>query len=85
MAYKSSVKRKEQLGATVVLVRRELSTMLLSADTSKTDHFWLPLAYMRDVLFGFVYVPPPDSPYFSPAFFGAVQGRIKTVEELLNL
>ncbi len=70
----------EQRGGTVVLVRRALHAKVLSVDTSTADQMWLRLAGMRDVLFGFVYVPPFDSPYFSPALFGAVQERIKTAE-----
>lgn len=30
------------------------------------------------MLLGFVYVPPPDSPYFSPTQFGVAQERIKS-------
>ncbi len=63
-----------------MLLRRALHAKVLSVDTSTADQVWLRLAGMRNVLFGFVYVPPFDSPYFSPALFGAVQERIKTAE-----
>ena len=67
-------------GGTVVLVRRALHSAVMAVDTSVDDQVWLRLSCLQGVLLGFVYVPPHDSPYFSPTQFGAVQERIKAAK-----
>lgn len=66
-----------QWGSKVVPVRRTLQPTVLSVDTNVVDEVWLRLACLRNVLLGFAYVPLPDSQYFNPAQFSAVQERIK--------
>ena len=43
---------------------------------------WLQLKYLPGILFGFVYVPPHDSPYFSETSFSAIQEKLKTVSSV---
>lgn len=43
-----------------------------------TDQVWMRFACLPSELLGFVYVPPPDSTYFNPTQFSAVQERIKS-------
>ena len=63
---------------TCVLIKNHLSSDVTDIDTSIPDQVWLRLRYIPEVLFGFVYIPPSDSPYFSEASISAIQEKLKT-------
>ena len=80
VSYKSSVSGGGHRGGTVVLIRRSLHPTVRCVDTSTVDQVWIRLTCLPHVTLGFVYIPPSDSPYFSPAQFSAIQERIKTAD-----
>lgn len=68
-------------GGTVAMVRRSLHNKVVAVDTSTPDQVWLRLAVLPNLLIGFVYIPPTDSPYFSPEQLSAIQERVRSAEE----
>ena len=56
-------------GGTVVMVRNYLSQQVYNVDSSMTDQVWFQLRCVPDVMFGFCYVPPTDSSYFTHESF----------------
>ena len=77
VAYKSTTTGSGHRGGTAVLVRRVLHTSVVYMDTGTEDQVWMRMACIPGVLLGFVYVPPSDSTYFSPAQTSAIQERMK--------
>ena len=65
-------------GGTCVLIKNQLVSQLSGVDLSKPDQVWLQLRCFPSILFGFIYVPPQDSPYYSEASFSNIQEKIKT-------
>ena len=69
-------------GGTCVLIKNQLISQVSGLDLSIPDQVWLQLKYLPGILFGFVYVPPHDSPYFSETSFSAIQEKLKTVSSV---
>ena len=69
-------------GGTCVLIKNQLISQVSGLDLSIPDQVWLQLKYLLGILFGFVYVPPHDSPYFSETSFSAIQEKLKTVSSV---
>ena len=69
-------------GGTCVLIKNQLISQVSGVDLSIPDQVWLQLKYLPGILFGFVYVPPHDSPYFSETSFSAIQEKLKTVSSV---
>ncbi len=61
---------------TVLMVKNYLSRFVVSVDTSIEDQVWLRLCCAPRVLFGFCYIPPNDSQYFSHQSFSAIQEKL---------
>ena len=51
---------------------------MTDVDTRIPYQVWLRLRCVPEVLFGFVYIPPSDSPYFSETSISAIQEKLKT-------
>ena len=64
-------------GGTCVLIKNYLSSQVTQVDISRPDQVWLQLKCQPGVLFGFLYIPPHDSPYFSESSFSYIQEKIK--------
>ena len=69
-------------GGTCVLIKNQLISQVSGVDLSIPDQVWLQLKYLPGIFFGFVYVPPHDSPYFSETSFSAIQEKLKTVSSV---
>ena len=78
VSYKSIASGGTHRGGTVLLLRRSLQSGVISVDTGMEGQVWVRLSYAPDILFGFVYIPPSDSPYFNPVLISAIQEKIKT-------
>lgn len=65
-------------GGTCVLIKQHLNCYVAELDVTCTDQVWFKLKCIPDVLFGFCYVPPPDSPYFSLTLLSNIQEKIKS-------
>ena len=65
-------------GGTCELVKDHLRPYVTEIDASVPDQVWFKLKCVPDTLFGFCYLPPPDSPYFSYVALGRIQEKIKT-------
>ena len=63
-------------GGTVVLVKHYLSTQIFNVDKSIVDQVWLQLRCLPDIMFGFCYVPPADSEYFTHQSFVALHDKM---------
>ncbi len=57
------------------MIRQHLNCDVIELDASITDQVWFKLKCVPDVLFGFCYVPPPDSTYFSFALLSSIQEK----------
>ena len=62
-------------GGTVVFVRNYLSSQIYNFDNNIVDQVWLQIQCVPDTMFGFCYIPPTDSPYFSHQSFVALHEK----------
>lgn len=60
---------------TIVMVKNYLTRYVYSVDYSTGDQVWLKLKCIPGVVFGFCYVPPRDSEYFTHHAFSAIHTR----------
>ena len=63
-------------GGTVVLVKNYLSSQVYNIDNNIIDQVWLQIQCVPDTMFGFCYVPPSGSPYFSHQSFVALHEKM---------
>ena len=61
-----------------MLIKNYISNLVLSVDTSIGEQIWLRFKSSPELLFGFCYVPPCDSEYYSHESFAAIQEKIIT-------
>ena len=78
VSYKSAVSGGTHRGGTALLIRRSLQSEIISVDMSIEGQVWVSVYCAPDIMFGFMYIPPSDSPYFSPALISAIQEKVKT-------
>ncbi len=76
VGFRKIQKTQSHRGGTIVFVRNCLSQFVSCVDVSVDDQVWLSLECVPTILFGFCYVPPSDSPYFSHISFAAIHERI---------
>ncbi len=77
VSYQSKVAGTAERGGMVVLVRNYLADNVYDIDTSIGDQIWLQLRNCKGVLFGFCYIPPCDSQYYSHDAFSAIHNKIR--------
>lgn len=77
MTVKSNCKGTRERGGTVILIRNWLSKGIKLVDTAIEDQVWLQFTFAPRVMFGFCYIPPQDSEYYSHYSFAAIQEKIK--------
>lgn len=65
-------------GGIVLLMKNFLNNFVHKIDVSIGDQIWLQLSNVEDVLFGFCYIPPCDSPYYSHEAFVAIHEKVKS-------
>ena len=63
-------------GGAVVMVKNYLAPQVFNIDTSIIDQVWLQVRCAPDIMFGFCYIPPADSPYFSHQSFVAMNEKM---------
>lgn len=78
VSYKSDVRGSKERGGTVVLIKNYLFKDIASVDTSVKEQVWLKFRSMPKCLFGFVYIPPSDSEYYSHDSFASIQEKLRT-------
>ena len=76
VGYRKTNTQNSHRGGTIVFVKNCLSRFVKSVDVTVDDQVWLRLECVPTILFGFCYVPPSDSPYFSHYSFAAIHERI---------
>lgn len=76
IAFKSYNERNAHRGGTVVMVKESLSREVINVDTSIEDQVWMQLRCAPGIIFGFCYIPPSDSSYFSFSSFSAIQEKV---------
>ena len=54
-----------------------------NVDTNVEDQIWVEFRHIPRVMFGFCYIPPCDSQYYSREFFAATQERIREVKYVI--
>lgn len=74
--YRSINVQQAHRGGTAVFVKDYLTPFITSVDNSVPDQVWIQASCMKGVVFGFCYVPPSDSPYFSHVSFSAMHEKI---------
>ena len=65
-------------GGTAVMVKNCLSNFVYNVDYSIGDQVWFQMSNVEEVLFGFVYIPPSDSPFYSHEAFAAINEKIRS-------
>ena len=64
-------------GGTVVMIRNCFKAQTKVVDTTVDDQVWLQFTCVPKVMFGFCYIPPQDSEYYSHHSFAKVQEKMK--------
>ena len=62
-------------GGVAMLVKETLQSYLHSVNAYR-DQIWFKLSIFPEYLFGSCYIPPRDSPFFSPESFSIIQENI---------
>ena len=78
VSYKSDVMGSSERGGTVLMVKNYLVKEIVSIDTSVKEQVWVEFRCVPKYLFGFCYIPPSDSEYYSHYSFAAIQEKLKT-------
>ena len=78
VSFRSKVVGSADRGGTVVCVKNWLSHFVFDIDTSIGDQVWLQFCNVRGVLFGFCYIPPCDSRYYSCDSFSSIQEKLNS-------
>ena len=65
MAFRSNVNISTERGGTTVLVKNYLAKNVACVQTDLSDQVWVRFRYIFKCLFGFYYLPPSDSEYYS--------------------
>ena len=76
--YVSIDKNSPYRGGTVVLIKNHLVALIISVDVNICDQIWIEIKSGPVLLFGFCYVPPSDSLYYSHEYFSFIQSKIKS-------
>ncbi len=79
-SYRSSVVGSGARGGTVVLVKNWLSEAVFDVDTSIGDQVWMQIRNIPGVLFGFCYIPPSDSQYYSLSAFSYMEEKLSELK-----
>ena len=66
---------EENRGGVAVLIKNSLWNKVYDVQR-KRDQVWLRLDFAKDILFGAIYIPPRDSPYFSQDSFAQIHDMI---------
>ncbi len=75
-SYRSGVVGSGARGGTVVLVKNWLSEAVFDVDLSIGDQVWMQIRNIPGVLFGFCYIPPSDSRYYSLSAFSYMEEKL---------
>ncbi len=76
VGFKSVKMNSAHRGGTIVLVKSYLSSHVICVDNNTEEQVWLQLRCVPQVTFGFCYIPPSDSPYYSYYSFAALQEKL---------
>lgn len=75
LAFRSNVNRSAERGGTTVLVKNYLANYVVSVQTDVSDQVWVRFRCIPKCLFGFCYIPPADSEYYSHDLFAVIQEK----------
>lgn len=78
VSFKSAALGTTDRGGRVVCVKNWLADLLAEVDTSNGYQVWLRFRNIQDVLYGFCYIPPCDSQYYSHDLFAVIQEKLTT-------
>lgn len=78
VCYSSVDEGSAHRGGVCVLIKAYLSQYVVEVDDITRDQVWIKLRCFPGVLFGFCYIPPPDSPYFDFVLLSAIQEKVKS-------
>ncbi len=77
VTFRSMVTQSSNRGGTVVLLRNCIVPFVYEVDSSVSNQVRLQFRNISGVLFGFIYIPPSNSQYYSYESFAAIQEKIK--------
>ena len=77
VGYKSSVHGPSHRGGTIIFLKNPIVRTVINADTSIDGQVWLRFSFEPKTMFGFCYVPPFESQYFSHTSFVSIQEKLK--------
>ena len=69
-------------GGVGVFISHKLWPDITNIDCNE-DQVWFSLQNIPDTIFGCVYIPPRDSPFFNPQSFSTIQEKCKSTEKTL--
>ena len=78
VTYKSAVRGSNQRGGTALLIKNVLSSLIAGVNVRIEDQIWIKFRFAPTVSFGFCYIPPTDSHYYSHNSFSSIQEQLMT-------
>ena len=78
VTYRGKTVGTSDRGGIVVLIKNNLSNYVYNVDVSIGDQIWLQLSNIEEVMFGFCYIPPCDSQYYSHDAYASIQEKIRS-------
>ncbi len=75
-SYRSGIVGPGACGGTAVLVKNWLSEAVFDVNMSIGDQVWMQIRDIPGVLFGFCYIPPSDSQYYSLSTFSYIEEKL---------
>lgn len=83
--YRNVSREGHHRGGVVMLVKSKLMDSVLQVDTKEEGQIWVVLSCLPALKLGGVYIPPSDSPYYSPAQYGALAGHTADKDQVIAL
>ena len=78
VGYRSSMRGPAHRGGTIVFLKNAINKAVIHVDTTIEDQVWIRFSFASKMLFGFCYVPPFESQYYSHASFASIQEKLKS-------
>ena len=78
VSYRSSMRGPAHRGGTIVFLKNAMNNAVIRVDTSIEDQIWIQFSFAPKIMFGFCYVPPFDSQYYSHVSFSFIQEKLKS-------
>ena len=83
--YQNPSKVNDKRGEVLLLIKCSILKYVKNVDITMEGQIWLELSCFTSLVFGGVYIPLEDSPYFEPSFFGNMVAKIMSHSRVVIL